>query len=81
MVEGVPAFLMVCRGVMTIKVCLCTAFVAVDGGGDGYFCTVGRLHRCGGGGSWPEVVTMEGGGEKPEEGRSAAAGRLYPPLR
>ena len=32
-------------GASTIKVCYCTAFVAVEGGGDGYFCTVPTLHR------------------------------------
>ena len=32
-------------GATTIKVCLCTAFVAVDCVGVGYFCTVPTLHR------------------------------------
>ena len=40
MAGGVPVVLMVCRGATTIKVCLCTDFEAVDGGGVGYFCTV-----------------------------------------
>lgn len=36
---------MVVVGVTTIKDCYYTAFEAVRGGGVGYFCTVGRLHR------------------------------------
>ena len=32
-------------GAATIKVCNCTAFDAVDGGGSGYFCTDASLHR------------------------------------
>ena len=39
--------LVVVVGAATIKVCNYTAFEAVRGGGEGYFCTVGRLHRDG----------------------------------
>ena len=45
MAEGVPAVLVVCYGATTIKVCFCTAFEAVRGGGVDYFCTVPTLHR------------------------------------
>ena len=45
MAGGVPVVLMVCRGVTTIKVYLCTVFEAVRGGGVGYFCTDATLHR------------------------------------
>ena len=45
MAGGVPVVLVVCCGAATIKVCNYTAFEAVRGGGEGYFCTVPTLHR------------------------------------
>ena len=37
--------LVVVVGALLIKVYDCTAFEAVRGGGEGYFCTVSFLHR------------------------------------
>lgn len=87
---GVPVVLVVCYGAATIKECLCTAFEAVRGGGEGYFCTVPTLHRRrrwigsrGRGADGSQAVRLEGGGRDADgsqaEGMAAAAGRRYPP--
>ena len=79
MAGGVPVVLMVCRGAATIKVYLCTAFDAVRGGGEGYFCTVPILHRRRRwiGSRWRDADGSQA--VRLEEGRAAAAGRRYPP--
>ena len=74
-------------GAATIKVCLCTAFEAVDGGGEGYFCTVPILHRRR---RWIGSRGRDADGSQAEgmaatawsqaEGMAASAGRRYPPL-
>ena len=80
--------LVVYYGAATIKVCLCTAFEAVRGGGMDYFCTVGRLHRRRrwiGNRGRVQLVRLEGGGRDADgsqtEGRAAADGRAIPPYR
>lgn len=80
-----PVVLVVCYGAATIKVYLCTAFVAVSGGWEGYFCTVGRVHRRRrwiGSRGRVQLVRLEGGGRDADgsqaEGMAAAAGRRYP---
>ena len=77
---GRPVVLVVCYGVTTIKVCYCTAFVAVSGGGMDYFCTVPTLHRrrrwiVAGGGE------AGGGGMVPGGWRGGGGWRGYTPFR
>ena len=80
MAGGVPVVLMVCRGAATIKVYLCTAFEAVRGGGESYYCTVPTLHRRR---RWIRSQRRRGwraAAGCQVEGMAAAAGRRYPPL-
>lgn len=63
--------------------CLCTAFEAVRGGVEGYFCTVPTLHRR----RWwigsrgrVQLVRLEGGGRVPGGEAGGRAGRVYPPI-
>ena len=71
--------LVVVVGAATIKVCFCTAFEAVSGGGDGYFCTVPTLHRrrrwiVAGGGE------AGGGGMVPGGWRGGGSWQAIPPF-
>ena len=77
---------MVVVGAATIKDCYYTAFEAVRGGGEGYFCTVPTLHRRRwwiGSRGQVQLVRLDGGGRDADgsqaEGMAAADGRRYPP--
>ena len=83
-----PVVLVVCHGATTIKDCYYTAFEAVIGGGEGYFCTDATLHRRRrwiGSRGRVQPVRMEGGGRDADgsqaEGVAAAAGGAIPPYR
>jgi len=81
---GVPVVLVVCYGVTTIKDCYYTAFGAMRGVGEGYFCTVPTLHRRRrwiGSRGRVQLVRLEGGGRVPGGEAGGRAGGAIPPSR